>query len=221
MGVEDQGPKVATIEVFGERQQRLLRLLLQHRDGLTIEELSTQLNVTRTAVKQHLQALEADSYVGRGALRRGGGRPGRIFLITSRGIDLFPKQYSWFSSIMLQRMRKESGGEGINEAMHAMAAGVAAAAADRLKGLNAPQLIEETAALMSELGYEASVTKPAGRSSLPIIEACNCVYHALATDHPEVCEFDRELLRRLTGLSVEQNECMVRGGKCCRFIFGP
>jgi predicted ArsR family transcriptional regulator len=52
-----------------------------------------------------------------------------------------------------------------------------------------------------------------------MIEAKNCVYHELARAHPEVCQFDLELLSRFMGMDVTQEECMLRGGQSCRFRF--
>ena len=49
------------------------------------------------------------------------------------------------------------------------------------------------------------------------VRAFNCVYHHLAQDHPQVCEFDLELMARVSGRRVDHVECMVRGGQCCRF----
>ncbi len=75
--------------------------------------------------------------------------------------------------------------------------------------------IRALAGLMRELGYGCD----AGRS--PVIEANNCVFHKLAMNNPEVCEFDRSLLAAFTGAKVDHQECMATGGSVCRFRFKP
>ena len=36
-----------------------------------------------------------------------------------------------------------------------------------------------------------------------------------------ICKFDLALLSEFTGLSVEHQECMAKGGHVCRFKFKP
>ena len=71
---------------------------------------------------------------------------------------------------------------------------------------------------MNQYGYEASTTSPA-KHQLPVIEAKNCVYHDLAKQFPEVCEFDLGLLSETLQAEVDHQECIVRGGGVCRFKF--
>jgi predicted ArsR family transcriptional regulator len=54
------------ITLFGLRQQQLLTLLLQNKEGLTVEDLSKGLGITDNAVRQHLTALQRDGMVARG-----------------------------------------------------------------------------------------------------------------------------------------------------------
>jgi predicted ArsR family transcriptional regulator len=68
------------------------------------------------------------------------------------------------------------------------------------------------ARIMQELGYAA---QPA--SAATTIEASNCVFHHLAAKFPEVCRFDLALIGAFAGATVEHQECMVRGGRLCRF----
>lgn len=46
-------------------------------------------------------------------------------------------------------------------------------------------------ARLTSLGYEAAAIK---HENEPQIEAHNCVFHALAAHHPEVCHFDLAFL---------------------------
>lgn len=208
----------SALNTFGERQQALLRLLLRSHSGLTVDKLAEQLGITRTAVNQHLKALTEGDYIAHGSLRESGGRPSRAYLITSKGIDLFPKQYSWFSSLVLAKMRCEKGTENLCSSFREMASSVADTLLARLKGKTLLSRLTELEELMLDLGYETTVAKDS-QNRLPIIEAHNCVYHNLALDYPEVCEFDLQLLSELSGAEVQHEECMVRGGACCRFRF--
>jgi DNA-binding transcriptional ArsR family regulator len=57
---------LAMITLLGLRQQQLLTLLLENKEGLTVEELSEGLGITDNAVRQHLTALERDGMVVKG-----------------------------------------------------------------------------------------------------------------------------------------------------------
>ncbi|MNW06489.1 hypothetical protein D3C71_2029080 [compost metagenome] len=68
---------------------------------------------------------------------------------------------------------------------------------------------------MQQAGYEAQlIASTAGETE---IVAYNCIFHHLASAHPEVCELDLALIAGLAGRGVEHLECMVRGGAVCRF----
>lgn len=206
------------MQALGERQQAILRLLQREKDGLTIEDLVARLAITRTAVRQHLAALERDGYVRKEGLRVTGGRPGLVYSLSPAGNELFPKQYSWFSALVLERLRGSMGADGLAAFMRELAAEVAAGLAPRLEGKGPGERVEEVARIMNELGYDARVVEQDG---LPCIVASNCVYHHLAGEFREVCEFDLGLLESLTGARAGHPECMLRGGKVCRFPLEP
>lgn len=202
------------LELFGRRQQDLLKLLMRNKEGLSKDELAIALDITRTAVGQHLNALEVDGYVRRGEERKTAGRPGQTYVLTGKGTDLFPKQYTWFSGLLLQAMREERGSEGLALWLRQLAGTIANSLQPRLEGKTGQELTDEVVRIMDELAFEARAVSPAGE---PAIEASNCIYHELAKSYPEICQFDMELLSRLTGQGLDHNECMVRGGNVCRF----
>ena len=74
------------------------------------------------------------------------------------------------------------------------------------------------AAIMQELGYAAQVAAPPADDT---IEANNCVFHNLAAEFPEVCRFDLGLIGAFAVSKVDHQECMVRGGRMCRFKLTP
>jgi len=81
-----------------------------------------------------------------------------------------------------------------------------------------PDRIDAVCKLMQDMGFEAS-TQLEQSSELPVVNACNCVYHDLAQQHHELCQFDKALLATLSGCDVELIECLAKGGCACRFRF--
>lgn len=203
----------APLQALSEPQQGLLWLLQREKDGLTVDDIAGRLSVTRTAVRQHLAALERDGYVHRQVLRRSVGRPRHVYALTAAGDYLFPKQYHWFSALLLESLKQDMGQEGLIEWLRRLAYRVIEQISPRLAGLSPPERAEAVVRIMNEFGYDARLA--GGSSEAVEIVATNCVYHELARAFPEVCHFDYALLEGLGAVqSVEHLECMVRGGPC-------
>lgn len=209
------------MNVFGDRQQELLKLLFKKKQGLTVEEIGDSLGVSRPAARQHLVALERLGYVERGELLSTGGRPGQTFRLSVKGNDLFPKQYSWFSEILLDALKSQSGSQGLRDLMNRLGGEVASQVSNRVRGETLSEKVELISKLMNELAYhaETAFTGKELPGQPPVIEATNCVYHALATRFPEVCQFDIALLSKLSGAQINHEQCIIRGGGTCRFRF--
>lgn len=205
----------------GDTQQRLLSQLLDCKGGLTIDELAQRLEISRSAVKQHLIGLERNGYVARSTSRKTGGRPGQLYVLTDNGVETFPKKYSWFSRVLFTSLCQRIGKEQLGPYMYELGVDMSAAAIPRLVGKTRLERIVEIVKIMNETGFVAKVVSPNKGDSLPRVECKNCVYHDLAKDHAEVCQFDLGFLSGLMGASVEHQECMQRGGEACRFRFVP
>lgn len=91
------------------RQREILDLLLKNRAGLSIDEIANTLNISRNAIQQHLSSLDKDKYIQTGDLKKTAGRPVRTFILAEKGLNFFPKQYAWFSELILEDMKKEQG----------------------------------------------------------------------------------------------------------------
>lgn len=208
------------LEILGIRQQELLNQLLKVKSGLTVDELSKQLEITRNAVRQHLAALENDGLVTHGASRRSGGRPEQLYVLTDAGKELFPRHYSWFAQLIVESIKQESGVDGLRERMGTMGSEVAQHLRHQYSGLeNQQQKVEKLSEVMEQLGYNTKSTK--NIDDVPVIEADNCIFHNLAIKNPEICQFDLALMSTFTDSKIDHQECMASGGNDCRFKFTP
>ncbi len=179
---------------FSERQQRLLELLLRHQDGMTMDELALGLKVSKSAVHQHLTILERDGYVSRKALQKTGGRPSQLYALSERGIHLFPKQYAWFSRLLLEQLLEQLGSQEVEKLLYQLGYSAVSGLRHRLEGKTGRRRLEEVVAILQEFGYQAELKEgPQGTE----IVAHNCVYHDLAKEHSEVCALDMGFLDAL------------------------
>jgi predicted ArsR family transcriptional regulator len=205
------------IKESASTQDNMLRLMLHNKSGITVEQLAEGAGVTRTAVRQHLSALERDGLVARGATQPTGGRPEHLYVLTEAGREHFPRQYSWFAELLLVSLEEHAGKEGASESLSAMGRRMGEGLRAKVTGASgSPEQLKQIASAMTELGYDAAAKKEKGET---IIEAHNCVFHRLAEKNPDVCKFDLALLSEASGCAVEHRACMVRGGEACRFSF--
>ena len=205
----------------GNSQQEVLNQLLERRSGATLDELLTAVGLSRTAVNQHLRALESAGLVRKATPRKTGGRPQHVYVLTEEGTNSFPKQYSWFSKLLLQSLREQMGEEQVSRYMYDLGVKLSASLIPRLIGKTRTERIAEIVKIMNETGFVARTVSPAGSDKLPRVECKHCVYHDLSKDYPEVCRFDIGFLSGLMGAEVEHQACMQRGGEACRFRFVP
>lgn len=206
------------LEIMGVRQKEVLQLLLKNKSGLTADELSTKLAITRNAVRQHLAGMENDGLLKKGATRASGGRPEQLYVLTDKGNECFPRHYAWFAQLLIESIQKDSGADGLNERLSSMGALVGKQLrAQHPELASRSQKIETLAELMEQLGYNAR-SSVNGQSDL--LEADNCVFHHLALSNPNICQFDLALLAEFSGSSIDHQECMAKGGNICRFKFG-
>lgn len=195
------------------RQEQILELLLYAKNGLSIDEISAHLQISRNAIKQHLVVLENAKLVMADNVKLNftGGRPSRNYILTTQGINQFPKQYAWFSQLMLAELKSEMGDAAFKRYMTRLGIKLA-------QSLMIPhalpdaeqQAMSSLIKTMQMLGYHAEQTESE-------IQAFNCVYHDLALQFPELCEFDRALMSTWLGKSIEQTHCMAQGDCVCRF----
>jgi predicted ArsR family transcriptional regulator len=201
----------------GDRRGDLMNALLHDKSGLTVDALSERLGITRTAIRQHLTALERDGYVTRGGTQPTGGRPEMLYILTESGAERFTRRYSWFADLLVGLLKAELGGENLRSRLGEAGAS-AAAAVPHPTDSEAPlsKRLGTLAVAMRELGYETDTDLQEGDSE---VVAHNCIFHQLAAAHPEICQFDLGFMSRFANAEVEHVECMARGQHVCRFRF--
>jgi len=203
---------------FGDTQQRLLRqLLLGSEAGCPVETLCERLRISHNAVRQHLTALTGHGYVERVQSRPTGGRPVARFALTSAGRELFPRNYGAIAGALITQLHARMGEAEVGSLLQDLGATVAATQPALQPGDGPDGMARALAQRLDGLGYEAV---PARHGDDWQVEAFNCVFHALARQHPQVCKFDLAYLEGVSGRRIHHMECIVRGGHVCRFRIG-
>jgi DeoR family transcriptional regulator, suf operon transcriptional repressor len=207
--------------IRGDTQRQILALLLNRKEGVTVDQMADHFGIGRTAVNLHLAALKQQGYVVNGQVLKGRGRPRKSYVLTNDGINLFPKKYNWFSAMLLNVLKSQMGADRLADFMRNLGAQMAQDQIGRVAGKRGPEKIAEIVKIMNEAGFDARVIASQADEVIPRIECKNCVYHDLARDFTQVCQFDLGFLSGLMGQQIEHQACMVRGGTACRFRFPP
>jgi predicted ArsR family transcriptional regulator len=198
------------------RQHQILEQLLKNRTGLSIDAFAKVLNISRAAVQQHVVGLEGDGYIKKNSLYKTAGRPVVIYGITDKGINYFPKQYAWFSDLILGELRREKGAEGFKDYMQRLGVRLADNLRGQFEGKNLNDRMDELLLIMANLGFQVT-TDTESEAGKSVIRANNCIYHDLAQKHNEICAFDLALMSSLLGKEVKQSSCMAKGDCACHF----
>ena len=210
---------IENLSGFGPTQSALMKLLLRKKDGLTVDQIASGLEITRTAVNQHLTSLERDGYIVRLQVVPSGGRPSRAYALSERGIHLFPKNYDAFSLMTLEALQKSLGPEQFKRVLQQLGQDLGKDLAISLANKSLEKKIPAITAILQDLGFDAQLEPKTSQDDPPTIRAYNCIYHTLAQAHPEICELDLAFLRKTSGVKVEHKSCMAQGANQCQFQF--
>ena len=208
------------LQNLGHRQQELLQALLNQRAGLSVTALAQEVGISRNAVLQHLGSLEQSGWVENHIGDSSGGRPARVYRLTDAGLELFPRHYRLMASLLIEWVREHHGDTGLASCLGSLGKALASEYRPRVTELpGVGQRIEETASIMHELGYQ-SETRSSNDGASEIV-AHNCIFHRLASDCREVCQFDLNMLGSLLDARVELADCIAENNGICRFKILP
>jgi predicted ArsR family transcriptional regulator len=146
-----------------------------------------------------------------------GGRPQARFALTAEGRELFPRNYGAIAGALIAQLHARLGEAEVGAMLQTLGTTVAATQPALQPGDGPDGMARALAQRLDSLGYEAV---PARHGEEWQVEAFNCVFHALAKQHPQVCKFDLAYLEAVSGRRIHHMECIVRGGHVCRFRVG-
>jgi predicted ArsR family transcriptional regulator len=202
-------------------RQRVARSILEHGPS-TAAALAERLALTPAAVRRHLDQLLEEGAVeareARSPVRRGRGRPAKVFALTEHGREGFDQQYDDLA-VQALRFVAETGGE---TAVREFATRRVAFIEDRFDEVMTanPHLspAEVLAQVFTDEGYAAGVR------ALPLVNAqsvgdqlCqqHCPVSHVAHEFPQLCEAETEAISRVLGRHVQRLATIAHGDGVC------
>ncbi len=174
-------------DYLGNSKSTILSSLLY--DDKTLDQLSEIMGVNKNAVKEHIGYLESHNLVSSYFVRAKTGRPKKYYKLTEKGMQIFPKQYINFSSLLLKEIEKELGTTGLNKILMRMAEDmVKEVTANNLSltSLNRDEKLEKIAEyvnILNKLGYYAKME--IDNDTVKIIRH-NCIFYEIAKNNKDI-----------------------------------
>ncbi len=196
--------------------RREILSLIKRRGPMTVQELSRTLEITPMGVRQHLAILERDGYIQSNGIRRGQGRPSRLYEISAEGDKLFPRTYEQLAQSLLDDLRTVGGEEKLDELFEHRRKRLLEQYRSRMAGKEFREKVAVLAQAREEEGYLAE-HEQLGRDRFVLIEH-NCPIRAVAEAHPQVCRCEMTLFADALGTEVTRTDHILSGAPHCRYV---
>lgn len=213
---------------------RTLLDLLRRAPGGTIAELSEQMGVTATAVRQRLARLMQQGLVQRSARSEGRGRPTHQYALSEAGFRSAGDNYQALAMALWHEVRQIADPTIKQGLLARLAARLAAEGRAHVQGATLAERMESLAVLMQnrDIPFEAQlreepqssaeVDRQAGAGDrLPVLTALACPYPDLAAQDRAVCAVEKMALSEALGAPLRLTACRLDGASCCTFEAGP
>ncbi len=195
-------------------RDRVLQTLLT-RNQCTINELAEAVDINPISVRHHITKLEADGLVDSTEERHGVGRPRRLYYLTERGREQFPKRYVKLTLRLLDQLKESMPDYMVDELFAQMALDLADDYKDELDGLNVEEKLDLVQDLLTQEGFTANWER---KGDTYQIHEASCPYIHIGQDHPEVCSVDQTLISTILDVPAQKIKCKLTGDSHCTYI---
>jgi len=207
----------------GETKEKILELLL---DGpKSAGEVAEKLQIQKSAARVHLESLQSLRAVKSKFKIEKIGRPKKVYELTEKGRELFPRQYDLFLNLLLGKIAGKKGEAEAREIVESVAEDIASGIRSKIDKISYPDDLEQSLRIINdasnEMGFASSLSR---ENDSFCIQSKNCVLHKVASNNQDViCHglHDKIISKSLGGKSnvkVELKECMALGNEYCRHI---
>jgi predicted ArsR family transcriptional regulator len=202
---------------------------LKRVESATATDLAVEFGLTDTALRQHLDALEAGGLVIRSSGEHSGrGRPPVRWQLAPAAAASFPDRHGELTVELLESIRTTLGQKALDRIVAARAERQTEAYSESLAGLRRlADRVQRLAELRAEEGYLAEV-RPVedsprnGRSGVMLIEH-HCPIREAAGACGALCTAELETFRRVLGpdVTVTRVQHVLSGDRRCAYHVEP
>jgi predicted ArsR family transcriptional regulator len=183
---------------------------------MTVQELSRSLEITPMGVRQHLAILERDGHIRSDGIRRGQGRPSRVYSITVEGDKIFPRTYEQVATALLDDVKALDGEAKVAAVFEHRRKRQLEQYRARMAGKEFPEKLAVLAVLRNEEGYLAE-HEQMDKDSFVLIEH-NCPIRTVADAYRQACACEMTLFADALGAEVTRTDHILAGAPRCRYV---
>ncbi|MFX0086621.1 MAG: helix-turn-helix transcriptional regulator, partial [Candidatus Hodarchaeota archaeon] len=188
--------------------------------GCSVKKMAEELNLSITAVRSYIMDLEKNSLIIKKEQKRGSGRPTRFYSLHDNALALFPKSYSEFSLVLLNKIISLYGEAAAQEILEEIGKEKAKEIQKRIETdfeISFDKIsFEEKLKLVTDvfqdkLKFPLLVEEPENF----LLKNYNCTIYDIVQNEPMACIVDETCLKELIGSNVEKINCLSEGDHYC------
>ena len=216
------------IGTLGETKERILDLLLG--GSKSASEIANRLQIQKSAARVHLESLQSLGAVRSKFKIEKMGRPKKVYELTEKGRELFPRKYDLFLTLILNKIAGKKGDREAREIVESVADDIASGIRERIDKNNdhRADALEHSLRIINDasnqMGFASSLSRDEKDNSFAI-QSKNCILHKVASANQDtICHglHDKIISKSLEGINpdarVELKECMALGNDYCRHV---
>jgi predicted ArsR family transcriptional regulator len=201
------------LDDLGDSRTKILEIL--RRGRCSIDEFHARLDISPTAIRQHLAILEKDSLVAKIPLRTGTGRPRYVYSLTEKAESYFPKAYEMLASDLITEIYEHWGRKALLDVLENIARSRGKELLSMVKGRTEEERLVSAVKLMNELGYYIDWEREKEGYS---IRVHNCVFSNLVKKHENLlCTHDHTFFQTILHSKIKKDRSRTQGAEYCSF----
>ena len=211
---------------LGETKEKILELLL---DGSkSAGEVAERLQIQKSAARVHLESLQSLRAVRSKFKIEKMGRPKKVYELTEKGREFFPRKYDLFLNLVLDKITGKKGKAEAREIIESIAEDIASGIRSKIDKNNHDRDLEHSLKIINDASNQMGFASSLGRDEKDnsfYIQSKNCILHKVASANQDmICHglHDKIISKSLEGNNpdarIELKECMALGNEYCRHI---
>lgn len=203
------------------RARRHLLEMIKSRGPTDASSLASELNITPMAVRQHMYALAEEGLVEAQSVKKGVGRPSKLWALTEAAHDFFPQGYAELTVSLMQTIRETFGEEGLDRIVETRGKQLAEVYGKELEDKHTLRdRAEALAAIRTREGYMSHIEEI--DDGLLLIEN-HCPICTAAKSCTGLCASELDLFQKMMGkeVTVKRTDHILRGARRCAYELKP
>ena len=214
------------VKNVGQTKEKILELLLG--GSKSAGEVAEKLQIQKSAARVHLESLTTLGAIKSKFQIERMGRPRKVYELTEKGRELFPRKYDLFLNLVLNKIAGKKGDEEARKIVESVADDIASEIRTKISADNSAGDLERSLGIINDasnaMGFVSSLEKDEKDDSF-CIQSKNCILYKVASSNQKtICHglHDRIISKSLghgkAEVKVELKECMALGNEYCRHV---